>query len=90
MELALKQLEKYIAGIADLDREAAVKCLRDLLAVLGKYKLNLSAGALLKVLSSAGVAHAAGTMDRWVARLRATAQATGPHVGAIFSSEEAG
>ena len=87
MELALKQLENYVASIADADREAAVKCLRDLMAILGRYKLTLSAGALLKVASSAGVAHATDGMEKWWARLCAKAKETGPYVGAIFSAE---
>jgi hypothetical protein len=90
MELALKQLEKYIGGMTEGDRAGAVRCLNDLLAILGRYKLNLTGGALLQVLSSAGVAHAAGTMDRWMVRLRATAQRTGPYVGAVFSADAQG
>ncbi len=90
MELALKQLEKWIGGFTEGDRAAAVQDLRHLMTILGRYPLNLTAGALLQVLSSAGVAHAAGTMDRWFARLRVTAQKTGPHVGTIFSAEETG
>lgn len=87
METTLKQLEKYIAGMADADRAAAIKALKDLFAALGKYKFPLTAGAVLQVASSAGVAHAAGTIDKWWARLCSKAQAVGPHVGAIFQAK---
>ncbi len=86
MERTLKQLEKYISGMTEADREAAVRALKDLFAVLRRYKVPITAGAVLQIASSAGVAHAAGTVDKWWARLCAKAQETGPYVGAIFQA----
>lgn len=86
MELALRQLETFIAGMAAADRDHALAGARSLLAALSKYSNPFSGGALVKVVSSALVAHAGGTMDRWKARLVEKAKATGPYVDAIFSA----
>jgi hypothetical protein len=89
MENALRKLEEYIAGMTPADRLVAVKAINELIAVLSKYRIPLTAGMVLSVASSAGVAHAAGTVDKWWARLCQKAQSVGPHVGAIFQARQA-
>lgn len=88
MELALQQLETFIAGMAAGDREAAVSALRGLLSALDKYAMPLSPRAMVGVLRSLLMAYAGG--DRAMAKLKAKvaekAQQTGPHVAAIFSA----
>lgn len=86
MEKALRQLEAYIAGMAPADRDAALKALHAFFAVLGRYKLTLTPTAVVQFFSSMAVAHAAGTMDRFWARVAAKAKEIGPHVGAVFQS----
>jgi len=86
VELALQQLERFIAGMRPDDREAAIASFRGVHAALSRYENPFSGGALVKVVSSALVAHAGGTMDRWKARLVEKAKATGPYVDAIFSA----
>ncbi len=86
MERALRQLEDYIAGIPPAEREAALKALQAFLAVLDRYKLTLTPAAVVQFFSSLAVAHAAGTMDRFWARVAAKAKEIGPNVGAIFSA----
>lgn len=72
--------------MAPADREAALSALRSFFAVLGRYKLTLTPGAVVQFFSSMAVAHAAGTMDRFWKRVATKAKETGPHVGAVFQS----
>lgn len=76
--------------MAPADREAALVALRRFFEVLGRYKLTLTPGAVVQFFSSMAVAHAAGTMDRFWARVAAKAKEIGPNVGAVFSTLKAG
>ena len=86
VELALRQLEQYIAAMSEADRQRAVQIIRQLGDVLDRYPLTLTPAAALKFIGALGVAHAGGSTDKFWAKVAAKAAEIGPHVGAVFHS----
>ena len=82
----LKQLDAFVAGMGEEDRDRAGKALSYVIYVLRKYPNTIKAGAFLKFISSLGIAHGMETTDKFWIKVKDRAAKIGPHVDAIFQA----